>query len=884
MNRTDIRRTAALVAAVTASLIGAAQAQALVTLSQFGVPQPACLSTTGSNAFCATGLTADDPSDLALTADGKSAFAVSSGSDALAVLSRNTVTGQLRQVACITELPTPGCLDGAGLLNPTAVAVAPTGKSVYVSWSGTDGQSGVTHFARNTTTGALTPAGCFAVGGADGCTPMANLGYATDVAVSADSKSVFVTGGGALLSSENSMVVFKRDTTTGALTRTACFRKLSAPGCTVAPGLGRASGVTASPDNKSVYVTSSDGAIAVFKRNPSTLAVTQPAGTAGCLAPSGAGGCANAGPAMGGARDLAMTADNKSLYVVAAVDDAVVTFARNTTTGALTPAGCISQSGAAGCTGGLALDGPVAVAAAKDKKSVYVASFTSNAVVDFARNTTTGALTQKDCVATATAPCATGVAVGAPAALAVSADSKSVYVGSTADDAIAAFARTTTAADIGRLKQLETPPPGCFSDPSQSYQPLPCTPAAIGTPRETIVTQDAKALLLIGNGALHTFARSTTTGRLTGTGCIGALGGCASDPDIGSPRTLRASFDSKSVYVTDGARIIHLRRNPTTGALTRESCVAQAASPTCAAVPTLGPDISVAVTKDGKSVYAASFGAKRVTLFKRNTTTGALTAAGCLAAAATPGCTVVAGLGSGSAIAATADGKSVFLSQAADTSVPRVLVFSRNVTTGALTPVGCLTSTDTSATSCTRTRGLLASGRLAVSPDGKSLYVSSSFGGTGFPATGVVSVLVRNTTTGALAQPAGQAGCIADPSLAVFVAQPQGCAEGRGLAGAYGLTVSPDGKTLYSGGEGSMAALNRSTAAATIGQLSQDPGPSGCVTSGGTASCLQAVGFATPAASIALSPNSTTLYVAGGQGFQLPPSGSLTAFARDPTG
>ena len=48
-------------------------------------------------------------------------------------------------------------------------------------------------------------------------------------------------------------------------------------------------------------------------------------------------------------------------------------------------AGCISETGAGPCADGHALQGPEGVAVSADGKSVYVASFVSNAVARFNR-------------------------------------------------------------------------------------------------------------------------------------------------------------------------------------------------------------------------------------------------------------------------------------------------------------------------------------------------------------------------------------------------------------------------------------------------------------------------------------------------------------------
>jgi 6-phosphogluconolactonase (cycloisomerase 2 family) len=80
--------------------------------------------------------------------------------------------------------------------------------------------------------------------------------------------------------------------------------------------------------------------------------------------------------------------------------DAIAIFARNTTTGALTwldgLAGCVSEDGSGGCADGKALVNHRSIAVSPNGKHVYVASQSSSAVAVFARTNPTAALTQLD--------------------------------------------------------------------------------------------------------------------------------------------------------------------------------------------------------------------------------------------------------------------------------------------------------------------------------------------------------------------------------------------------------------------------------------------------------------------------------------------------------
>ena len=96
-----------------------------------------------------------------------------------------------------------------------------------------------------------------------------------------------------------------------------------------------------SPDGKNVYLVAQSNpeavegdAIDVFDRDPTSGALTQKAGAEGCFAASGRDGCAKY-QALHGANEAAVSPDGRNVYV--ATGAGIVVFARDATTGALTP-------------------------------------------------------------------------------------------------------------------------------------------------------------------------------------------------------------------------------------------------------------------------------------------------------------------------------------------------------------------------------------------------------------------------------------------------------------------------------------------------------------------------------------------------------------------
>jgi DNA-binding beta-propeller fold protein YncE len=363
----------------------------------------ACVSSNGTSGACVTGSQLLDTSGVAVSPDGLHVYVTSTDSNALTAYTRNTSTSALTRLAgsagCVTETGSSGaCVDGKAMLEVKNVVVSPDGKNVYVTSSGLDA---VVALSRNAVTGALTPlagtAGCTSQTGADGvalgqCVIGTAMDGALGVAVSADGKHVYVTA-----SSSSAVVAFSRDASTGALTQLAgtagCTSDTGTSGaCVDGVELWGAKGVTISPDDEHVYVTSPWGnAVAAFARDTTTGALTQLTGTAACVSATGTGGSCVTGKALTGASAVTVSPDGTNVYVAATTADAVAVLARNTTTGALTQdsgtSACLSETGTSGaCTDGRALDGAQGLVVSPDGKDVYVVSGVSSALAQLVRD------------------------------------------------------------------------------------------------------------------------------------------------------------------------------------------------------------------------------------------------------------------------------------------------------------------------------------------------------------------------------------------------------------------------------------------------------------------------------------------------------------------
>jgi DNA-binding beta-propeller fold protein YncE len=330
-------------------------------------------------------------------------------------------------------------------LGSNGIALSPEGRHVYIASSGSDA---IAIFARDSSSGKLTqPAGtggCIAAGGAGGCATASGLDGPNSVAVSADGKNVYATS-----VDSDAVAIFSRDSSTGALTQagdgTGCISNADTPGCTTGRALDGADVVTISPDGKSVYVGAFFGnAVAIFGRDSSSGDLTQPADASGCITDAATDGCAT-GEALRAPEGMAVSADGKSVYVAAAVSNALDVFSRDGSTGALTQMGRAS---------GRELLGANAVAISPDDDNVYVTSLFSNSLTSFKRGTS-GGLTQlkgtSACVKDSRAVgCSLGHGLSQPEGLTVALGGASVYAAAFGTGAVDTFTRD---ADSGAVVQ-----------------------------------------------------------------------------------------------------------------------------------------------------------------------------------------------------------------------------------------------------------------------------------------------------------------------------------------------------------------------------------------------------------------------------------------------
>jgi DNA-binding beta-propeller fold protein YncE len=275
-----------------------------------------------------------------------------SGADtgAVAVFARKAASGALT----FLEAEKNGQNGVSGLTVGEDVVVSPDGANVYVLGF-TPGA--VLTFARNSSTGALT----FVEKDEEGVNGVDGIGFATELAISPDGANVYVTG-----EADDSVAVFARDGTTGALT----FVEAERDGVGGVDGIDGASAVAVSDDGAHVYAAgSNDDGLAVFARDAATGSLTFLQAFH-----EGVGGV----DGINGPADVAVTPDGTHVLVAASAESEIGVFARNPATGLLVWVESV---------GGSALGGINSLRFAPGGQHLYTTARSANSVSLFAAET-----------------------------------------------------------------------------------------------------------------------------------------------------------------------------------------------------------------------------------------------------------------------------------------------------------------------------------------------------------------------------------------------------------------------------------------------------------------------------------------------------------------
>ncbi len=293
---------------------------------------------------------------LVISPDGKHVYVPISSSDSIVIFSRNSGDGTLTYVdTLVDDLDEIDGLDGA-----IDIAFSSDGEDAYVVGST---ESSVTHFTRNSSTGALT----FQTKVTDDDGGVDNLSTPHRAAISPDDKHIYVTS-----RIEDAVTVFSRDAGAGTLT----FVEAKVHGHDGINTLDRAHGVAISPDGASVYISSlSSQSITVFSRDSSTGQLTfQEAHkhnvdwVTGLLAP----------------HELIIDPDGNNVYVADRSGNALTVFLRDLDTGRLSLQEVV-RDGQAGVDG---LNTPFFPVISQDGAHLYISGAIDDSITLFTRDET----------------------------------------------------------------------------------------------------------------------------------------------------------------------------------------------------------------------------------------------------------------------------------------------------------------------------------------------------------------------------------------------------------------------------------------------------------------------------------------------------------------
>lgn len=324
-----------------------------------------------------------------------------------------------------------------------------------------------------------------------------------------------------------------------------------------------------------------------------------------------------------------LSPDGRNAYSVAINGD-LIEYSRDLANGALSVIGCVT-AGSDECAHENAIeheeeiDHPSAIAVSPDGRDVYVTSAAKRAVVELERNTGSGVLSLmnggKACVtAEAVSGCEVTGAKGLnePYGIVVSPDGANVYVTAVKGKAVAEFARGSgSSTPPGLLQPLAGSE--CVGG-AGSGCPVEIS-TAMNEPIGVVVSPDGSDVYVAagagsGEGGVFAFKREGggALAQLPSVeGCISeAIAGCTAATALQGAEDLALSPDGKNVYATSAAKnaLVELVRDPETGALTQlaapDECVSTETIAGCEQVSSVGLSRGVAISPRGEDVYVGS--------------------------------------------------------------------------------------------------------------------------------------------------------------------------------------------------------------------------------------------------------------------------------------
>ena len=254
----------------------------------------------------------------------------------------------------------------------------------------------------------------------------------------------------------------------------------------------------------------------------------------------------------------------------------------------------------------------------------------------------------------------------------------------------------------------------------------------------------------------------------------------------------------------------------------------------CTAVEENTTPLNMAISPDGKSLYAGSSTMAGFASYDRDPATGALTKRpGCFNTNGANACTAVPSIANLYSLHVAPDGENLYV-----VAQKRITTFDRDPATGNVTArtgtSACLSIDDAACTISAGGVNILK--RLVFAPNSNHVYVAGAYS-TNAGNTDAITLFDRaaDGTLTRRATPTAKDGCIAWTGGQWSASS---CRTARAIGVIRAWTMSPDGKQLYvTGDQRGIAIIDRDT---TTGLLSERAVPNGCITETGRATYTSA--------------------------------------------
>jgi hypothetical protein len=372
-----------------------------------------------------------------------------------------------------------------------------------------------------------------------------------------------------------------------------------------------------------------------------------------CFGASASTDCA-AGTQLGSAVAATPSPDGSFVYGVAGAGGLTL-YTRSAAQGTLTrvpgAAGCYNASGAGGCTTEEAIIAPFdLVFDPTDPTGAYAYVVGNTGTLDIlARSPSTGAFTaQANCISdtlgSCTQPSATTEVLTGSRAAVFSADGKNLYVASSGRNSGADDGVTRYSVGPSHIPVFQ----GCTTESGAGT----CNQVAglSGGTDQLAIPPTGNFLYSTGvtDNSIAVFSRNTTSGVLTATTCYSPTDSTdciATSSDVLHPYALLIPPDDQTkLYVGTASGVSVFQRNTTTGALAHLQCLNATGAGGCVQAPGLGIAVTnqLALSSDGTDLALTEAGPNGGVVFlKRDKATGLLSelpsGAGCITADGTGG-------------------------------------------------------------------------------------------------------------------------------------------------------------------------------------------------------------------------------------------------------